>query len=89
MNSSATTGTLNNYFLDKTTMNSLARYNLCDLQETLLKSNGPNSISKDALRDGGCPLLINCTIQKYFVNVILYRKKMGATKSIIVFQYLA
>ncbi len=36
---------------------------------TMLKSNGPNSISKDALRDGGCSWLINCTTQEYLVNV--------------------
>jgi hypothetical protein len=35
----------------------------------MLKSNGPNSISKDALRDEGCPWLINCTTQEYLVNV--------------------
>jgi hypothetical protein len=35
----------------------------------LLKSNGPNSISKDALRDDDCPWLINCTTQEYLVNV--------------------
>ena len=34
----------------------------------MLKSNGPNSISKNALRDEGCPWFINCTIQKYLVN---------------------
>jgi hypothetical protein len=33
------------------------------------KSNGPNSISKDALRNEGCPWLINCTTQEYLVNV--------------------
>ena len=37
--------------------------------DTLLKSNEPNSISKDALRDEGCLWLINCTTQKYLVNV--------------------
>jgi hypothetical protein len=36
---------------------------------SLLKSNGPNSISKDALRDEDCPWLINCTTQEYLVNV--------------------
>ena len=35
----------------------------------LLKSNGPNLISKDALRDENCPWLINCTTQEYLVNV--------------------
>jgi hypothetical protein len=35
----------------------------------VLKSNGPNSISKDALRDEGCPWLINYTTQEYLVNV--------------------
>jgi hypothetical protein len=35
----------------------------------LLKSNWPNSISKDALRDEDCPWLINCTTQDYLVNV--------------------
>ena len=35
----------------------------------LLKSNGPNSISEDALRDKDCPWLINCTTQEYLVNV--------------------
>ena len=35
----------------------------------MLKSNGPNSISKDALKDEGCPWLINYTIQEYLVNV--------------------
>jgi hypothetical protein len=37
--------------------------------DTMLKSNGPNSISKDALRDENCPWLINCTTQEYLVNV--------------------
>ena len=37
--------------------------------DTMLKSNGPNSISKDALRDEDCPWLINCTTQEYLVNV--------------------
>ena len=37
----------------------------------MLKSNGPNSISKDALRDEDCPWLINCTTQEYLVNVEL------------------
>jgi hypothetical protein len=36
---------------------------------SLLKSNGSNSISKDALRDKGCSWLINCTTQEYLVNV--------------------
>ena len=36
---------------------------------SMLKSNGPNSILKDALRDQGCPWLINCTTQEHFVNV--------------------
>jgi hypothetical protein len=36
---------------------------------SLLKSNGPNSISKDALRDEDYPWLINCTTQEYLVNV--------------------
>jgi hypothetical protein len=35
----------------------------------MLKSNGPNSISKDALRDEDYPWLINCTTQEYLVNV--------------------
>ena len=35
----------------------------------VLKSNRPNSISKDALRDEDCPWLINCTTQDYLVNV--------------------
>ena len=35
----------------------------------LLKSNEPNSISKDALRDEECPWLINCTTEEYLVNV--------------------
>ena len=35
----------------------------------MLKSNEPNSISKDALRDEDYPWLINCTTQEYFVNV--------------------
>ncbi len=35
----------------------------------LLKSNGSNSISKDALRDEDYPWLINCTTQEYLVNV--------------------
>ena len=29
--------------------------------DTMLKSNRPNSISKDALRDEDCPWFINCT----------------------------
>ena len=37
--------------------------------DTMLKFNGSNSISKDALRDEGCPWLINCTTQEYLVNV--------------------
>jgi hypothetical protein len=37
--------------------------------DTMLKSNGPNLISKDALRDEGCPWPINCTTQEYLVNV--------------------
>jgi hypothetical protein len=37
--------------------------------DTMLKSNGPNSISKDTLRDEDCPWLINCTTQEYLVNV--------------------
>jgi hypothetical protein len=40
-----------------------------DGSDTMLKSNGPNSISKDALRDEDCPWLINCTTQEYLVNV--------------------
>ncbi len=36
---------------------------------TLLKSNEPNSISKDVLRDEGCPWFINYTTQKYFIKV--------------------
>ena len=35
----------------------------------ILKSTGPNSISKDALRDKDYPWLINCTTQEYLVNV--------------------
>ena len=35
----------------------------------MLKSNGPNSISKDNLRDEDCLWLINCTTQEYLVNV--------------------
>ena len=35
----------------------------------MLKSKGPNLISKDALRNEGCPWLINYTIQEYLVNV--------------------
>ena len=37
--------------------------------DIMLKSNGPNSISKDALRDEDHPWLINCTTQEYLVNV--------------------
>ena len=37
--------------------------------DTMLKSNGPNSISKDALRDEDYSWLINCTTQEYLVNV--------------------
>jgi hypothetical protein len=37
--------------------------------DTMRKSNGPNLISKDVLRDEGCPWLINCTTQEYLVNV--------------------
>jgi hypothetical protein len=36
---------------------------------TMLKSKGPNSISKDALRDEGCLWLINYTTQEHLVNV--------------------
>ena len=35
----------------------------------MLKFNGPNSISKDALRDEGYSWLINSTTQKYLANV--------------------
>ena len=35
----------------------------------MLKFNGPNSISKDALRDENRPWLINCTTQEYLVNM--------------------
>jgi hypothetical protein len=35
----------------------------------MLKSNGSNSISKDALRDEDYPWFINCTTQEYLVNV--------------------
>ena len=38
-------------------------------QKVLLKSNGPNSISKDVLRDENDSWLINCTTQEYLVNV--------------------
>jgi hypothetical protein len=38
-------------------------------QDVMVKINGPNSISKDALRDEGCPWLINCTTQEHLVNV--------------------
>ena len=31
--------------------------------DTMLKSNKPNSILKNALRDEDCPRLINCTTQ--------------------------
>jgi hypothetical protein len=37
--------------------------------DTMFKSNGPNSISKDVLRDEGCLWLINCTTQEYLINV--------------------
>ena len=37
--------------------------------DTMLKFNGPNSISKYALRDKDCPWLINYTTQEYLVNV--------------------
>ena len=37
--------------------------------DIILKSNGFNSISKDALRDEDYPWLINCTTQEYLVNV--------------------
>ena len=37
--------------------------------DTILKSNGSNSISKDAFRDEVCQWLINCTTQEYLVNV--------------------
>jgi hypothetical protein len=37
--------------------------------DTMRKSNRPNLISKDVLRDEGCPWLINCTTQEYLVNV--------------------
>jgi hypothetical protein len=37
--------------------------------DTMLKSNGPNSISKDTLRDEDCLWLINYTTQEYLVNV--------------------
>ena len=37
--------------------------------DTMLKSNGPKSISKNALRDEDCSWLINCTTQEYLVNV--------------------
>ena len=32
--------------------------------DTMLKSNEPNSISKDVLRDEGCSWFINCTTQR-------------------------
>ena len=35
----------------------------------MVKSNGPNSISKDALRNEDCSWLINCTTQECLVNV--------------------
>jgi hypothetical protein len=35
----------------------------------MLKSNGPNSILKDALRDERSTWFINCIIQEYLVNV--------------------
>ena len=38
-----------------------------ELEITMLKPNGPNSISKDAFKDEGCPWLINCTTQEYLV----------------------
>ena len=38
---------------------------------SILKSNGSNSISKNTLRDKNCSSLINCTTQEYLVNVRL------------------
>ena len=37
--------------------------------DTMLKSNEPNSISKDVLRDEDYPWLINYITQEYLVNV--------------------
>ena len=55
--------------------------------DTMLKSNEPNSISKDDLKDEGCPWLINCTIQEYLVNVRLdshFNNNLNSTCSFIV-----
>ena len=54
---------------------------------TMKKSNGPNSISKDTLRDEDCPWLINCTTQEYLVNVGLDSHFNKHSRDIHLFQF--
>ena len=53
----------------------------------MLKSNEPNLISKDALRDEDCPWLINCTTQEYLVNVGLDSHFNKHSRDINLFQF--